>query len=139
MKRPLSHPVDDEPLADGISLVQWKPDLDEAVRLAHNRAFADHWGSEPWEADNWTGYFAADPNFLPDSSYVALSGDDVIGYAMNATYPDDFETLGYTEAWTEALGVVQEWRRRGIASALLRSSLRAFQEADYDYGALAVD
>ena len=37
-----------------IRIVPWSDELDEAVRLAHNEAFADHWGSEPRTAQEWT-------------------------------------------------------------------------------------
>ena len=47
MHRPLAAPLPEVVLDPGLELVTMEPGLSEAVRLAHNQAFADHWGSEP--------------------------------------------------------------------------------------------
>jgi GNAT superfamily N-acetyltransferase len=47
MHRPLDADFPEPELDDGLELVDFGPGLHEAVRLAHNEAFRDHWGSEP--------------------------------------------------------------------------------------------
>ena len=51
MTRPLADPIPDLPLPDGYVFATLDPDQSEAVRSAHNEAFADHWGyvGEPFE------------------------------------------------------------------------------------------
>ena len=57
--RPIKEPVEiAEP--PGIQIIPWQPTSAEEVRLVHNAAFADHWGSTPSDAASWntmlTGY-----------------------------------------------------------------------------------
>lgn len=47
MHRPLKDGFPEPVLADGLEIVGFGPELHETVRLAHNEAFQDHWGSEP--------------------------------------------------------------------------------------------
>ncbi|MFJ4107816.1 GNAT family N-acetyltransferase [Oerskovia enterophila] len=53
LRRDLSLPVPEVALGDGLRVVPWSPELDEATRLAHNDAFRDHWGSEPATPESW--------------------------------------------------------------------------------------
>ena len=52
-RRDLSEPIEKVSLDDDLRLVPWSPELDDAIRLAHNDAFADHWGSQPRSAESW--------------------------------------------------------------------------------------
>lgn len=54
MRRSLDLPLPEAPAPRRVSIVPWAPELDEAVRQAHNDAFADHWGSEPRTAEQWS-------------------------------------------------------------------------------------
>src|SRR5690554_3656012 len=38
---------------EGYEIRQWTPELDDAVRRAHNEAFRDHWGFQPVDEDTW--------------------------------------------------------------------------------------
>jgi hypothetical protein len=42
-----AEPVPESPVPYGLRLVEFDPTYDEALRLAHNEAFLDHWGSTP--------------------------------------------------------------------------------------------
>ena len=49
------------------------------------------------------------------------------------------ERHGQREGWIQDLGVRRAWRKRGVASALLCQSMRAFKAAGLDYAMLGVD
>lgn len=95
------------------------------------KAFAEHWGFTPrtyeeaargrWDAE-W---------FHPGMSLVAEAGDDIVGVCINSRRLED----GYVED----IGVLPEWRGRGIAEALLRHSFLAFKAAGLRCGSLNVD
>lgn len=139
MRRDLAQPVADVPPPAGLELCAWDPDRDEAVRAAHNEAFADHWGSEPRSADDWRLWVTGHRNFRPDLSLLALDGDEVAGYLLAAYYPQDAEASGLREAWVNTVGVRRPWRRRGCAAALLTANMRAATAAGLQYAALGVD
>lgn len=70
---------------------------------------------------------------------MALARDEVVGYALNGQYPDDEALLGRRDGWINSLGVVRPWRHRGIASALVVTSLHSFAAAELTHAALGVD
>ena len=138
MRRDLSRPLPDAPALDGIRIVPWSTELDEAVRLAHNEAFADHWGSEPRTPESWR---AGRSMFAPGWSRVAVDDatGEVAGYAMSGRYEQDWAVAGYTSGYTELLGVRRAWRGRGLAVALLTDVMRAYRADGMAYAQLDVD
>jgi mycothiol synthase len=139
MRRDLREPIPHEPDPRGIRITGYTPALRDRLRLAHNDAFADHWGSEPLPPEIWGRDFIGDPYFRPDLSYVAFEGDEIAGYTVNYIAEADWEATGIREAWIGQLGVRRPWRRRGLATALLVRSMRAFRDAGLDAATLGVD
>ena len=117
---------------DGITIRAFAKERDE--RTAHavlEKAFTEHWGYTPrsyeesatarWEAE-W---------FRPDLSLVAEAGDEMVAVCINGPRFDD----GYVED----IGVLHEWRGRGIAETLLRRSFSIFKELGFKRASLNVD
>jgi GNAT superfamily N-acetyltransferase len=120
-------------------VVPWAEELTESVRLVHNAAFADHWGNTPMSEESWRKQMIASPGFRPALSFVAMVGDEPVGYAFNEMYPEDWEAAGRSECWVGALGVVREWRKKGVATALLAHSMRAMRKDGLDVAMIGVD
>ena len=140
MHRPLSAPLPEATLEHGLELVPMERGLSEALRLAHNQIFADHWGSEPRDEESW-GFVVNDPLARPDLSAVVLASStgEVVGYQLASHDPDTAVTRGFTEGYTDLLGVRREFRGRGIAQALLADAMRRFAAAGLDKASLDVD
>ncbi len=51
--RPVATPVEVAESPPGVAIAPWNVEIDEAVRVAHGEAFADHWGSEPPTVEDW--------------------------------------------------------------------------------------
>lgn len=137
LARDLSAPIDPVPLAKAYSLEPW-PDDSEAIRLLHNDAFKDHWGSEPHSADDWDRYFL-DEFFRQDLSSIVVADGAPVAYLRSTAYPHDFEDRGRTEAWVETLGTARDHRKRGLASVLVGRALGAYRDAGFDVAAIGVD
>lgn len=136
MRRPLDGALPEVPQIDGVRVVPWSAELDDAMRLAHNEAFADHWGSEPRTPEQWRSRAM----FAPGWSFAAL--DDagrVVGYAVSGRYEQDWAVAGFTSGYTELLGVVREWRGRRVGVALLATVMRAYAADGMQYAELDVD
>ncbi|WP_431838543.1 GNAT family N-acetyltransferase [Cellulomonas sp. Y8] len=138
MRRDLSRPLPEPRPLDGVRVVPWSAELDDAVRLAHNEAFADHWGSEPRTAEHWQHGRAM---FAPQWSHVALdeATGEVAGYTISGRYEHDWEIAGFTSGYTELLGVRRAWRGRGLAPALLTAAMASFRADGMQYAELDVD
>jgi len=123
---------------DGVRIVPWGVAHSEAARLAENEAFGDHWGSAPLDRAAWEHDLAAFGKRL-DLSFLALEGDRVVGVCRNAHYLGDGAVTGRRDGWIERVSVLRSRRGRGIATALIGRSLRAFRDAGFTHSALGVD
>lgn len=140
MHRPLNTPLPGFHLDSGLELVGMAPHLNESVREAHNDAFRDHWGSEPRDEESWADT-VNDPLARPDLSAVVLdrATGQVAGYQLATHDPHIAVSRGFTEGYTDLLGVRRDYRGRGIASALLADAMRRFAAAGLDKASLDVD
>jgi GNAT superfamily N-acetyltransferase len=138
MERPLAAKVPSTP-ETGFEVVPWEDGHSAPTRLVHNAAFVDHWGSIPMDEETWRKRMLDSPGFRPDLSYVAVTGGEIVGYAYNEVYEEDWESAGRSEAWIGALGVLRDWRKQGVATALLTKSMQAMQRADLEAAMIGVD
>jgi mycothiol synthase len=133
--------VPEAPVPDGLVLRPWDESVDEASRLGHAEAFADHWGSEPRSPEEWRQWYTGHRGFRPDLSFVVLDGDQLAGFCLCGVYPQDWAANGYRDAWINTVGTKRAWRGRGIARSMLVASLRAMQAAEdgFERATLGVD
>jgi mycothiol synthase len=91
-----------------------------AVYDAHQEAFATHWEFRPMPWAEWEEKRIGKETFDPTLWWVALDGDRIAGVSICAhkRNPD--------QGWVDALGVRPEYRRRGIAEALLQTAFAEF-------------
>jgi mycothiol synthase len=102
----------------------------EAQALVHaiRDAFKDHWGyvEQPFEEDyaEWVHWMDEDPSFDEALWLVAVDGNasDAGAEIVGCSICYDVTGEGPEVGTVETLGVRRAWRRRGIASALLRHS-----------------
>ena len=139
MQRDLTAALPAEAAVAGIRIVPYQPAHAEAVRRAHNDAFADHWSSEPVSPEDWERDFVGDPHFRADLSFVALAGDHVAGYSLDYCSEADWAAGDVRDAWVGQLGVRRPWRGRGLATTLLLRGMTAFRAAGMDAASLGVD
>ncbi|WP_418276681.1 GNAT family N-acetyltransferase [Isoptericola jiangsuensis] len=146
---------------DGLRLVRFGPEHDEATRLAHNDAFRDHWGSEPHTPAQWTNgrtelvphwsvvvvddapdvaALLADPDTDAETAASLRAGEPlVVAYALNERFDADFAVRGYSFGYTGILGTRRAYRGRRAAPAALVAGLRAMAADGMEFGCLGVD
>jgi mycothiol synthase len=143
MHRDLAEPPPPAPLPDGLRLLAFDPTLDEALdealRLARNDAFAEHWRSVERDESSWRQWFTGSRAFRPQVSFAVLDGDEVAGFLLSYEFDAINAASGVREAWVGQVGTRAPWRGRGVASALLTRALRAYAEAGYQRAGLNVD
>ena len=144
MTRPLDQPIPDLPFPAELKLVSFAEGTDrsiaELVRLAHNDAFQDHWGSEPRDQESWQ-FTVSHPEFRADWSLALLdpAKGEVVAYQLASYDPDSKELLGHSEGYTDLLGVRRTWRGRGLAPALLAEAMRRYRASGMENAGLGVD
>jgi len=127
--RKLPAGVEIRPVEDGHLRQIWEADVE---------AFRDHRGFiEPTETD-WEAWLAS-PNWDPGLWQVAWAGDQVVGQVRSYIDPVENERWQRKRGWTEDISTVREWRRKGIAGALICASLCRLRERGMTEAALEVD
>ena len=140
MKRELGEPVPAAaPVPDGLRVVRFDRSLDDAVRRAHNDAFAQHWGSSERDAVAWAQWYTGNRAFRPELSFVVLDGAEVAAYLLSYFWEAEAEATGVRWAWIGQLGTRASWRDRGLGSALVGRALVVYRDAGYARAGLCVD
>ncbi len=96
-------------------------------------AFGDHWESRRLPFEEWEKETLGVEGFDPSLVWVATVGDELAG--TNISYWKRNGDWG----WVGRLGVRREYRRRGIAEALLQTSFRELWQRGERRVALGVD
>ena len=144
MTRPLDQPIPELSFPPGLHLVDFthtgSGDIVELVRLAHNDAFQDHWGSEARDQESWQ-FTVTHPEIRDDWSLALLDATrgEVAAYQLGSHDPASRELLGHSEGYTDLLGVRRSWRGRGLAPALLAEAMRRYRAAGMENAGLGVD
>jgi GNAT superfamily N-acetyltransferase len=112
----------------GIEIVTWaeRPELATGIYEVFVEADPDIAGSEDVDVPDFDEWLADDMQGASDRAeavFVALDGDEVVGYAKLAL-PSEWTGT----AWHDLTGVKRAWRGRGIASALKRAQIRWAKE-----------
>jgi ribosomal protein S18 acetylase RimI-like enzyme len=143
MRRDLSQPIPDLHLPPALALRTYHPDLDQALMDAFNESFSDHWSFEPTNHVDWQMFLIQASAFRPELTFLAMDGEggqaQIAGFAINFIREEDNRRQGVAEGIITELGTRPAWRKRGIASALVCESMRAFKALGLDYAGLGVD
>ncbi len=139
MQRDLQVPIPDKSLPSNLRLNTWTEELDGPMRMAFNEAFRGHWGLPEMDERLWRQFFTGVPQFRGDLTYLAMDGEKIAGFCLNWVDQAKNEQSGIQEGFIEAVGVIPEWRGRGVASGLLVHTMREFILEGMDSTALDVD
>ena len=125
-------------LPTGLVRRPYDREIDEALRVAHNEAFADHWGFSLRDRDFWQTWMTG-RSLRTDLSSIVLDGEDIAAYVLVQYWPDDAAIRGFKDVWVSHLGTLPAWRGRGVAGALLTGVLLGAAAQGFDYVTLDVD
>ncbi|MGH2445030.1 MAG: GNAT family N-acetyltransferase [Candidatus Limnocylindria bacterium] len=127
------------PMPDGLEL---RPVLREEYRRiweASADAFRDHWGEQEWVEEDWRRFEADPDNADPRLWRIGWDGDEVAGVIVTNVETDANERYGRSQVYVDSVSVRRPWRRRGLARALLASSLVAARDEGFTSAGLDVD
>lgn len=138
MLRDLSEPVDVLPLPEGIEVRPAGPEDQRRVFDATWDAFRGAYGFREMTEKDWKGFLNS-PEFQPGLWFVGWDGDVVAGAVF--CWIDEEENAQYDRLWgyNDNVAVTKEYRRRGLAKALISRSLLALRDLGMTHTNLGVD
>ena len=138
MWRPLDQPIPDIPLPAGIELRPVREADHRRIWDADVEAFLDHWEPRVQDDSDFAATFAW-PDLDTSLWRVAWDGDEVVGSVQNQIFHAENERTGVKLGWLEHVSVRKPWRGRGVAKALIASSMQVHRERGMEFAALGVD
>jgi mycothiol synthase len=123
-------------LPDGLRLRAYRPNVDEMqLRGALNEAFAEDPFHQHVSASRFRELHLKARGFDPALWLLAWDGKEIAGFVLTYLQRESDTELG----WVSDLGVLPQWRRRGLGEALLRSSFRELYQRGLRRAGLGVD
>lgn len=115
---------------EGIQLVTWaeRPDLIRGIYEVAREATVDIPGNEGDDIGTFEEWLARDMqghSDRPEATFVALAGDEVVGFAKLSIGSDR------ERGFHDLTGVRRDWRGRGIAAALKRCQIAWAKTSGY--------
>ena len=138
MRRPLDEPILDVAMPEGVEMRPVREEDHRRIWEADVEAFLDHFEPRVQTDDDFVATFAF-PDLDTSLWRVAWEGDEVVGVVINAIFPEENEAIGVKLGWLEHVSVRAPWRGRGVAKALIVSSLHVHRERGMEFAALGVD
>jgi len=138
MVRPLSKPIADKPLPEGLEVRPVAPEQYRAVWDANQEAFQDHWGYSPAKEEDYERWLN-ESIFQPDLWQVAWDGNQVAGMVLDFVAEAENAEYNRKRGYTEFICVRRPWRKQGVATALITRSMKMFKEMGMTEAALGVD
>jgi ribosomal protein S18 acetylase RimI-like enzyme len=127
------------PLPEGVECRPVTRDQYRVIWEAMAEAFRDHWGEAEWVEEDWQRFSTNPENEDPRFWRVGWDGNEVAGAIATTVPVEENERFGRSRVYVSSVSVRRPWRRRGLARALLASSLVAAREAGYTSASLGVD
>jgi ribosomal protein S18 acetylase RimI-like enzyme len=137
MVRPDLDDIPGASLPDGVEIRPVEASHLRSIWEADKEAFRDHWGYAETTEEDWHRFLEF-PHRDESLWKVAWAGDTVVGQVRSFINEDENAELGHARGWTEFISTHREWRKQGIARALICESLRQLGERGMSEAGLGV-
>lgn len=138
MVRDLSAPVPPPVVPAGVRITAYRPDMAGHALLVRNESFRDHWGSTQTSPEHWAHFLAA-AAFRPGFSFLAYEESEPLGMLIARESEAYQAHTGRRDVHIALVGTRAAARKRGIATALLLTTMAAARADGYDRASLDVD
>jgi mycothiol synthase len=136
---PLGAAIPDPAVPEGLRVEPWSERNDEEFRMIRNEAFKDA-GLPEMPVDNWKNRMI-NHTFQPDVSFLLrdVANGAAAGMLLTKYWEGDTVITGVREARFILIGTLRDYRRQGVASALIGHALQAATDQGFDQACLSVD
>jgi mycothiol synthase len=119
---------------DGFSVRTMSDGEERRVYDAQMASFADTWMFAPDPYESWLHWMVEEPSFDRSLWFLAEQAGELAGIVLSRA-PENEPGLG----WVRILGVLPQYRHRGLGQALLKHTFAEFQSRGFEAVGLGVD
>jgi mycothiol synthase len=140
MVRPALNDIVEFPLPDGLEIRPVSLEHYQALWKSVDETSKDEWGYMAPTENDYQEWLTS-PQFQPHLWQVAwdIISNQIVGHVLTFINDDENKQLGRKRGYTEGIGVDRNWRRRGVARALISRSLQAQKAAGMTESTLVAD
>ena len=138
MRRRIDDAIPDVALPPGLEVRAVRPEDHRTIWDADTEAFRDHFEAAVRTDADYEQWLTS-PTLDTSLWQVAWDGDEVAGSVITSINTEENEKLGLKIAWLDHISVRRPWRKRGVASALIASTLHILRGRGMEIAALGVD
>ena len=124
------HKVSDKvtkPISKGFTLSSLKEGIASKDFVTANRIAFEDDPSRALEVKELDEWLQESSGFLPELQLVALANGRLVGTVMSEIFEVGDQGLTSKQAWIYGLGVIPEWRRKGVGRSLVNELLTRMQ------------
>ncbi|QHE62676.1 GNAT family N-acetyltransferase [Rossellomorea vietnamensis] len=103
-----------------LTVISWSTALERGFYEVYQASFKDRPGFPGWSMEKWVEWVSTGGDFLRDRSYLATVNNESVGFI---TVGKESDKIGFIIQ----VGVIPEWRGKGIAAILTCKCLEAFR------------
>ncbi len=126
-------------LPNGLEVRPVTRDQYRRIWEAEAEAFRDHWGEQEWAEADWQRFESDPDNADPALWRIGWDVGEIAGVIVTTVPVEENRLHGRDRVYVAGVSVRRPWRRRGLARALLVSSLVAARDAGFTSASLGVD
>lgn len=140
MEHRLGDAIPGTAIPDGMRVELWSEQNDEEFRMIRNESFKDHWGLTPLPVDSWKNKIT-NQTFKPEVSFLLrdVTNGAPAGMLVTKYWEADTVASGIRTARFMLIGTLRNYRKRGVATALIGHALRAAADQNYGRASVQVD
>lgn len=138
MTRDLSGDIPAPVTPDGVVIVGFADERSADALLVRNESFRDHWAPSDLTPESWAFHLGLRA-VRPEYSFIAYLNGEPAGLVMAREYEAYNKAKGIRDLYIPQVGTRRAGRKRGIASALLTTTLRAAKADGFDTATLDAD
>jgi len=138
MTRDLSADIPVPASPEGVEIVGFADERSADALLIRNEAFRDHWSPSDTTPESWAFHLRVRA-FRPEYTFIAYLDGEPIGLVLAHEYEAYNKAKGIRDLYIPQVATRRAGRKRGIASALLTTTLTAAKVDGFDTATLDVD
>lgn len=139
MRRDLSHDLPMPALAQHLRIEPWRGEWSEMIRQTSDAPEAATEDGRHLTDDDWTQMHA---NMVPEWSAVIVDRSTdrsrVAGYIVAARWDDEWEALGWSEGYINALGIFSPWRKQWVGQGLLTYAMKKMRDSGMEFAGIDI-